>query len=297
MLRKKVFKLIRTLLTSATITLSSFNSLAQENQDISENGQAYTENQKNQESGIYKMNLLYENPSFLVDNIRASELENSFQESFYDYFTTRRQITLETFEQNRQRYNHRVNRMARRALEHGFGNFLLTSEIGEYLDDQALRLEEKLNAQFPKIMLNLNGDKNLEFEPDFGIKFRIPNTYAYAKINIKYNDEGDIARAELRAYPFWLDAKLKTKDFYGFSAAMGAKAEYMLDDERFLYFRAGKFIDPKYRNKAYDDFIGLDFRTGWFDNGFGDRSRFGNDIRSRNRDFDIRIIGYVRLGL
>lgn len=297
MLRKKAVKWIGTLFTSTTIALSSFNSLAQENKEPSTKGEDSKESQENQEGGIYRMNLQYEPPSVIVDNIRASELENAFKDSFYDYFSSRKQITLETFEQNRERYNDKVNRMARRALEHGFGNFLRTSELGEYLDDQAIKLEEKLHAQFPKINIDLNGDKELGLESDVGIKFRIPNTYVYAKVNIKYNNEGDNARAEIRAYPFWLDARLKTEDFYGFSAVLGAKTEYLLDDERFLYFRAGKFLNPNNRNKAYDDFIGIDFRAGWFNNGFGDRDRFGNDFRSGNRNFDVRVIGYVRLGI
>ena len=279
MVGKNFIKWAGVLLTSVNLAFPSFNMRAQENKEKLENQHNNKKNEENKEERIYKLNLQYEYPAIIVDSDRANDLEASFKESFHDYFSVWKQTRLETFEEDRVRYNDRINRYAIRGFEHGLGNFLKSSEPGAYIDERKRRIEERLKAEFAKIKIRLGSGKEARIDLDVGIKFNIPNTYAYLGTNFKYNGEREIARAELRAMPNWLEARLKMKDFHDLSITLGAKARYTFD-EVFTYWRIGKYLDKEKTNKAYDDYFGVEGRIGKFDNGF----------RDRDRDFDSQLL-------
>lgn len=280
---KKLVKWTGTLLTSATIAFSSLNACSQINKENQENHQSNNESREygqNKDEEKYKLNLQYNYSAIIVDNDRASDLEESFNESFYERFSLRKQIRLETFEEDRERDIDRVNRLAISAFEHGLRNFVRSSEPGVYVEERKIRIEEKLKAELAKIKIRLGSEKEARFELDAGVRFNIPNTYAYLGTSFALNGKRDIIRTELRAMPRWLDARLKTRNFYDFSATLGARSRYSLEDDAFVYWRIGKYLDQKKTNKAYDDYFGIEGRIGRFENGF----------RERDKDFDSQLL-------
>lgn len=286
---KKLVKWTGTLLTSAIIAFSSLNACSQINKENQENHQSNNRSREygqNKDEEKYKLNLQYNYSAIIVDNDRASDLEESFNESFYDRFSLRRQIRDISFEEDGEKYIHRVNRSAISAFEHGLGNFLRSSEPGVYIEHEKRKIEDRLKAELAKIKIRLGSEKEARFELDAGIRFNIPNTYAYLGTDFAINGGQDIARAELRAMPAWLDARLKTRNFYDFSATLGARSRYSLEDDAFVYWRIGKYLDQRKTNKAYDDYFGIEGRIGRFKNGF-----MGENGRGPEFDSQLLVVG------
>ena len=262
MLRKKLVNLAGMLLTSAAIVLPSSNGLSQESSQSESTQQS---NNESKEERIYKLNLQYESSAVIVDSQRANDLEESFKKSFYNNFSSRKTIKLETFEEARKKYNDKINTLARRGIEYGARDFLRSSEPGIYFERKFEDIKEKLN-NLGSFKIPFSGGKSSGVEFDTGIELKIPHTYAYVGASFGYNGIKEVARAELRALPSELDFRLKTQTFDNWNFIIGAKTKYGLngEDDKFFYSRLNKKNNSDYYLFNDDDerYTGIEFQAG-----------------------------------
>jgi hypothetical protein len=250
---RKFAKWCGILLTCTSVAFSSFNAKGQERI-----------NEKKEEEKISKIDLSYLNfeNNFEYSADRINELEDALVHRFNRNFSTRRMMVLESMKistEKRDEYNNKISKLGRRGLFYGGRDFVRSSEIGLAIENLADRLEEKAKVRLAKV--HFDGKEDGKVTLYWGIKMRIPNSYAYAgtDLSIRYKKIADV---ELRALPSWLDLRLRTTSFDGWDVLGGAKTQYGFsgEDDKFLYTRLSKGNRGDYLDD--ERYAGFELRAG-----------------------------------
>ncbi len=212
-----------------------------------------------------------------IEESRASELDSAFEKSFQSNFSDWKKLRLETFFEDREKYNDKVDRLARRGVEYGAIDFLRSSEWGIAIENKIHEYEEKLKFRIGSLKINGGRDGIISF--DSGVRFGLPNTYGYFRGSFRQKkDLPDAVRAELRAGPEFLDARIMDGKINRWNFVSGARTKYDFV-EKYLYTRFGR----KNNWSQEDIYWGIEGRAGQFNNGLRRKER-------KNDNFDAQVL-------